>query len=134
MSTRNRALWEADLAKELAGLDLWAQRKRLAQRIARADAWLARHPDADEVAIERLEFLAEAHAAIEEKIAHLRQTPEAEICLLLPADFGGAVSGEWHRDEQERIVAWFTRDEFAEALLINGALADLALEQLAIAA
>jgi hypothetical protein len=136
MATRQQeqAHWLTQLENELDGLDLWQQQQALTQRIARADAWLARYPSADEIAYQRLEILVARHAQIIEKLRLLHTNPQAELCLLLPPDFGGAVSTTWQRDEQGRLLAWFTRDEFAEALLINSALAELALDSLAVAA
>lgn len=132
--TKNNNLWIADLEHELAGLDLWEQRQRLEARITRTDAWLARHPGADPVALDRLDLLVERHATVMDKLSALAEAESALIGIVLPGDFGGAVPPRWERLPDGRILAWFTRDELAAATLVNSALAELALDSLVAAA
>lgn len=131
---KNRTLWMADLDHELADLDLWEQRQRLEARIARADAWLARHPNADPDAYDRLDDLVERHAGVMDKLRMLSMAESALIGVVLPADFGGAVPPRWERLPDGRILAWFSRAELEAATLVNSALAELALDSLVTAA
>jgi hypothetical protein len=136
MDTRNEKLgrWAARLDRELADLDLWEQRRRLEARIKQADTWLARHPQADPTAFDRLDALLERHAQVVDKLAALSDVEGALIGVVLPADFGGAVPSCWERLPDDRILAWFTKAELEAATLVNSALSELALESLAPAA
>ncbi|MCZ7573107.1 MAG: hypothetical protein M5U01_31525 [Ardenticatenaceae bacterium] len=130
----NCNLWIADLDHELAGLDLWEQRRRLEARITRADTWLALHPEADPMAYDRLDVLLERHAGVMEKLRILSSAESALIGVVLPGDFGGAVPPRWERLPDGRILAWFSRAELEAATLVNSALAELALDPLVAAA
>lgn len=131
--TPRQDVWLADLEDALSRRDLFEQAAYLETRIARTDAWLDENLDADEVWFERFETLCDMHADVLDRIGLLADDG-VELCVLLPADYAGAVGHQWQELDSGELLAWFTRDELEAAGWINTALCAIELEEMASAA